>query len=211
MEIDVTSQFHLWNLSKNSTIWGLHQLIQTFRNAFLQLWLFARYFTKLYFIGGKCYLEIVFSGTKRTQYLKSSPEKWVFENLLGHQDSYLLAENGLEQISLLLAPLWSLDLALGHISEGKGALLIESCAANGSMIGLKEHRWHWIRTWFSQFLWLVFFPHGIFLASKRPRALSWPSLHGIFVSMEACINLRQIFTCLVNTEMNIKKHDLLLQ
>lgn len=77
MEIDVTSQFHLRNLSKNSTIWGLHQLIQTFRNAFLQLWLFARYFTKLYFIGGKCYLEVVFSGTKRTQYLKSSPEKWV--------------------------------------------------------------------------------------------------------------------------------------
>lgn len=150
-------------------------------------------------------MEIVFSRMKRTQYLTSSSEKWVFENLLGCQDSYFLAEIGLEQISLLLAPLWSLDLALGHISKGKGALLTESCAANGSMIGLKEHRWHWIRTWFSQFLWLIFFPHSIFLAFKRPRALSWPSLYGLFVSMEACINLRQIFTCLVNIEMNMKK------
>lgn len=136
-------------------------------------------------------MEIVFSGTKRTQYIKPSPEKWELESLLSHQDSCLLADIGLEQIPLLLVPLWPLDLALGHISKGKAVLLIESYAANGSVTGLKKHKWHWILTWFGQCLWLGFFPHGISLAPKRRRALFWPSLHGMFVYVGACINLRQ--------------------
>ena len=124
----------------------------------------------------------------RTQYIKLSPEKWEFESLLSHQDSCLLAEICLEQTPLLLAPLWPLDLALGHISKGRGALLTESCAAHGSVTGLKEHRWLWKLTWFSQFLWLVF-SHDISLAPKRPK--HWPSLYGMFIYMEACIQVTE--------------------
>lgn len=132
-----------FSIKKNFTIWD-HQLAKTLRIPCLQLlcWLFAKYFTELYFIGRKCYLETVLSGTQRTQYIKSSPEKWETESLLNCQDSCLLAEIGLEQIPSLLAPLWPLDMALCHISKGKGALLTESCAANGSVIDLKECKWH---------------------------------------------------------------------
>lgn len=92
-----------------------------------------------------------------------------------------------------LAPGSSLALGLGPRThfKGKAVLLLESYAANGSVTGLKKHKWHWILTWFGQFLWLGFFPHGISLAPQRPRALSWPSLPRTFVYMEARINLRQ--------------------
>lgn len=98
---------------------------------------------------------------------------WEFTESPG---SFLHAKIGLEQISLFLAPLCALNREL-------------YCKWFSDWFERAEMSL--ILTWFGQFLWLVFFPNGISLAAKRPRTLSWPSLHGMLVYMEACINLRQ--------------------
>lgn len=65
------------SLSPNSSMWALHQLAKPFKNPCLPIWcwLVARYIAELNFVGRKRYLAIAGSGTARTQYMKSSPEK----------------------------------------------------------------------------------------------------------------------------------------